>query len=313
MKIGVHRCRSSVRSNAARYRSSFADWNRFGQWFWNLVRKQFESSDALKAKVAELTEGKKEPLDKIRAIYRFVVRDIHYQAETSFNIHGWKPYKASTVLERKNGDCKDKAILFATMMREAGLKAYVALTYLEGGGRGRPDLTLPLIQHFNHAIAYVPPDDGREEMWLDLTATEYSFEDQPPEWDRGAYSLVVGPDMAELKRIPLRSPLEPVQQFDVDVEVDEKGGATLDIHVTASAGLAWMVRQRMEAEGRRKERLENALSDHLAGCKVVDIEMPDLKDTSVNPVKWSAKAKVCLLYTSPSPRDLSTSRMPSSA
>eukprot|EP00831_Metopus_contortus_P055051 TRINITY_DN46458_c0_g1_i1.p1 TRINITY_DN46458_c0_g1~~TRINITY_DN46458_c0_g1_i1.p1 ORF type:complete len:123 (-),score=30.45 TRINITY_DN46458_c0_g1_i1:125-493(-) len=29
--------------------------------------------------------------------------------------------------------------------------------------------------------------------------------------------------------------------------------------------------------------------------------------------KWSFVSKVCLLYTSPSPRDLSTSRMPSSA
>ena len=29
--------------------------------------------------------------------------------------------------------------------------------------------------------------------------------------------------------------------------------------------------------------------------------------------KWTTKYKVCLLYTSPSPRDLSTSRMPSSA
>ena len=29
--------------------------------------------------------------------------------------------------------------------------------------------------------------------------------------------------------------------------------------------------------------------------------------------KWSVQVRACLLYTSPSPRDLSTSRMPSSA
>ena len=33
--------------------------------------------------------------------------------------------------------------------------------------------------------------------------------------------------------------------------------------------------------------------------------------TPENPIKL--KSKICLLYTSPSPRDLSTSRMPSSA
>ena len=32
-----------------------------------------------------------------------------------------------------------------------------------------------------------------------------------------------------------------------------------------------------------------------------------------DPAKWMALDKNCLLYTSPSPRDLSTSRMPSSA
>ena len=30
-------------------------------------------------------------------------------------------------------------------------------------------------------------------------------------------------------------------------------------------------------------------------------------------ISWASAGKACLLYTSPSPRDLSTSRMPSSA
>ena len=41
-----------------------------------------------------------------------------------------------------------------------------------------------------------------------------------------------------------------------------------------------------------------------AGLKIVAVKMIHLNDE---------KAKGCLLYTSPSPRDLSTSRMPSSA
>ena len=39
-----------------------------------------------------------------------------------------------------------------------------------------------------------------------------------------------------------------------------------------------------------------------AGCEIVRVTTPSL-----------GHAKACLLYTSPSPRDLSTSRMPSSA
>ena len=41
----------------------------------------------------------------------------------------------------------------------------------------------------------------------------------------------------------------------------------------------------------------------------IDFEHPDF----LNPEKLDAEMRSCLLYTSPSPRDLSTSRMPSSA
>ena len=48
---------------------------------------------------------------------------------------------------------------------------------------------------------------------------------------------------------------------------------------------------------------------------LIDIVLSDLeKSKFVNDKFYSeSKAKSCLLYTSPSPRDLSTSRMPSSA
>ena len=37
------------------------------------------------------------------------------------------------------------------------------------------------------------------------------------------------------------------------------------------------------------------------------------KDADIKTTVWNRSKKSCLLYTSPSPRDLSTSRMPSSA
>ena len=62
------------------------------------------------------------------------------------------------------------------------------------------------------------------------------------------------------------------------------------------------IEQHIEAD---KEILQNPLTSpqqrrHIEG------ELHDLED-------WVEHHKDCLLYTSPSPRDLSTSRMPSSA
>ena len=51
-----------------------------------------------------------------------------------------------------------------------------------------------------------------------------------------------------------------------------------------------------------RKKLENVFED----------EKPDIIHVRSRVPAWTA-GKVCLLYTSPSPRDLSTSRMPSSA
>ena len=48
-------------------------------------------------------------------------------------------------------------------------------------------------------------------------------------------------------------------------------------------------------------------------CANASYGLPDLGMTSMNDVLEDARRITCLLYTSPSPRDLSTSRMPSSA
>ena len=42
-------------------------------------------------------------------------------------------------------------------------------------------------------------------------------------------------------------------------------------------------------------------------------EEEQIEDNSIEEEKVEDEPEICLLYTSPSPRDLSTSRMPSSA
>ena len=44
-----------------------------------------------------------------------------------------------------------------------------------------------------------------------------------------------------------------------------------------------------------------------------EIDAVDIDEAAVSSTRLNAEANGCLLYTSPSPRDLSTSRMPSSA
>ena len=61
---------------------------------------------------------------------------------------------------------------------------------------------------------------------------------------------------------------------------------------------------------------KGAVHKYLALAKARNISWPladDMDEGKLEALLFPAKSPPCLLYTSPSPRDLSTSRMPSSA
>ena len=68
---------------------------------------------------------------------------------------------------------------------------------------------------------------------------------------------------------------------------------------------AWLVRV---VDGHESKLIDR----HRAGKRDANLARP-LVDTLIDQDRQTAEKQACLLYTSPSPRDLSTSRMPSSA
>ena len=74
---------------------------------------------------------------------------------------------------KKYGDCKDKATLLVTMLRAAGIPAYVAL--LNAGARMDVPAELPGMGLFDHAIVYVPAIAAKGSqaampaVWIDAT------------------------------------------------------------------------------------------------------------------------------------------------
>ena len=85
-------------------------------------------------------------------------------------------------------------------------------------------------------------------------------------------------------------------------EVDETGKRVLVDHV-ASENLVDCLKNKREKEREYKEESTQEPGTYMMACDKVDAQVKENEDGS-----WD-----CLLYTSPSPRDLSTSRMPSSA
>ncbi|MBN1257567.1 MAG: DUF3857 domain-containing protein [Planctomycetes bacterium] len=193
--------------------SSFKNWDDFARWYWQLVREQYLADEDIHNKVMEITEGIEDPQAQLAAIHRWVSEKIQNVA-WEFGIHGYKPYKTSTVFSRGFGDCKDKTALICVMARELGFQAWPVLLWgydenadvLAGfsTGRGREDFTLPLLNHFNHSISAVWVDGHW--VWLDGTITSGNVDviNNVPPLDAGAKAVVVTPEGARREDIPTR-------------------------------------------------------------------------------------------------------------
>ncbi len=270
--------------------STYGSWDEFAKWWWSMIRDQHIASEDIKAKVTELTAEKESRLDKVRAIYEFVTGEVTYQA-WEFGVHGYKPYTTTSIFDKKEGDCKDKAILMNTMLREIGVESYPVLIMAE---EPRPirDMSLAMVGQFNHCISYVPDADGSGTgMFLDGTV-QYGHVGLPPGMDRGAEVLVVKPEGAELVKIPLGTPDETGLDQDYDVTVHADGSASVKAEFTWRGDLALQCRSMFAVEGRRKLILQAILAQVFGPAKLGEIDFDDLKEADEPVERFRVTAEV---------------------
>jgi len=81
------------------------------------------------AKAAELTSGLAEPLDKVKAVYDFVVENITYDKQLAASVQsGYLPV-LDTVLAKKTGICFDYAALMTGMLRSQEVPCKLVVGY----------------------------------------------------------------------------------------------------------------------------------------------------------------------------------------
>jgi hypothetical protein len=131
-------------------------------------------------------------------VLRFVQDEVRYFAvEIGENSH--RPIEPASVFARRYGDCKDKAMLFVTILRTLGIQAYPVL--VNTTARQTIESWLPSPAAFDHCIAQAQCN-GRT-YWLDTTI---SYQRGPlanhylPNFGRG---LVIAPKTKNLSVIPL--------------------------------------------------------------------------------------------------------------
>lgn len=220
--------------------TGFAAWSDMGRWYSGLLAGRFEASPEIKQQVATITAGKPTQLAKMQVIAQFVQHNIRYVA-IELGIGGWQPHPAPEVFAHRYGDCKDKATLTRSMLREIGVESYHLVINTE---RGAVTANTPAHNGFDHAILAIKLPEGMNDPSLIAvlqhpTLGRLLFFDPTDEMTpfgqiRGAlqanYALLVTADGGELLALPQQPSAMNSIERTAKLKLDEKGNLIGSVH-----------------------------------------------------------------------------------
>ena len=260
--------------------STIADWQVFWKWEEALLRDAFRQSpdvvETAEALFAELGGVEDNP-EKIRRILDYLITRIRYQQDYEGAIAGVKPHAAAVVLARQYGDCKDKAVLFITLARLAGIEAHFALVRTRDVG---PVIREVPMQQFNHAIVYVPEQDGvAEGRFYDPTVDALDV-DVLRHDDQGTWSLVLDPmhKSHTWRRIPFQAPGLDRVDIATSLDLTWAGSANGRIAVSARGRAGETFRRAARNPEHLKQVLQQQIGSTYSGGRLLAHTLDQVSD-----------------------------------
>jgi Domain of Unknown Function with PDB structure (DUF3857)/Transglutaminase-like superfamily len=272
--------------------NGFASWQQMGDWYRNLTSGRIDASPDIKQKAAGLTAAAPAQLDKVRALARFVQRDIRYVA-IELGIGGWQPHPAADVFTHRYGDCKDKATLMRSMLREIGLDSYYVVINTE---RGSVTPATPAHNGFNHAITAISVPESMADASLVATIQhpklgKLLFFDPTDELTpigqirghlQANYGLLVTPNGGELVELPKQpSAMNSIERRG-KLALDAAGRLQGDVEETRVGDRAQSERGALRTVNRDAQKIkpiESLLAASLANFQITQASAVNLQDT----------------------------------
>lgn len=237
--------------------STYSTWQDVGTWYWGLAHEQFDTDEETRQLARKIGKDAKTDLEKVQAVYAWVTNNTRYVA-LEFGIYGYKPRRCVQTVTRGWGDCKDKATVIVTLLKELGVKSTIVI--LRTQMRGNFDSKIASLAPFDHAIAYVPALD----LYLDGTA-EHTGVYELPKMDLGALGLRINEGAAEIVTLPRHDPARNVVERQITAALDASGSAKLDLRYVTRGVDAPGWRDRYHAEGSRRDRVAGDLGREFPG------------------------------------------------
>src|SRR5258708_7918116 len=268
------------------------DWDMLGKWYSNLVGERVEASPEIKQQVSKLIASKTTQLQKMQAIGDFVQHDIRYVA-IELGIGGFQPHSAPDVFSHHYGDCKDKATLVRSMLREIGVDSYHVVINTERGSVTRDS---PAHHGFNHAITAIRVPDGISDpsliatvqhpklgriLFFDPTNDLIPF-GQLPGYLQANYALLVTSGGGELIELPQQPSAMNSIRRTAKLALDASGNLKGEVKELRLGQRASSERWRLRTLTKDLDRIkpiEELLSNSLATLSITHAPLQNLQQT----------------------------------
>ncbi len=266
---------------------TFKDWSEVSVWLSSLSDPQAVSSPELAAQVKSLAMGTQTKLEQIEGIGSFVQKINYISIQTGLaRGGGYTPHSAAEVFTNAYGDCKDKATLMRTMLREAGIESFPVPIYSGDRHYVRPDWPSP--QQFNHAIIGIRVSEDVEAPavgeYTELGRLLFFDPTHPyvqlgylPDDHQDSWALVLAGEQGDLVRMPTaESELNRVDR-DVEINLNMAGSIQVSVREISRGQAAAEERRRYRSQNHQeyKQTVEKWISRGASGSTVSRVDVND--------------------------------------
>ena len=144
--------------------SEFATWQEIVDWAKTHYQITQNIDADLRQKIKEIRREFPDLESRVLAALHYVQDEVRYLG-IEIGPNSYKPSKPGIVFNRRFGDCKDKTLLFCTMLKELGLEAYPA--FVNTAYRHKISDFQPSAYAFNHVVAKIQLN--QRDYWVDPT------------------------------------------------------------------------------------------------------------------------------------------------
>lgn len=266
-------------------------WDGVANWEWNLVRDRANTSPEIKQKVSELTASSKTTREKIEALSNWVHKEIRY-VDIEIGIGGFQPHYASDVFRNRYGDCKDKAVLLTSMLKEIGVESEYVLIH---SMRGLVSNHTPSALTFNHAITAIRlsadvsttnlnalyKDDKLGTLLIYDPTNDSPFGDLPDTLQK-TYALLIHNGEGKIIETPLLPPSVNMLQRAGEFKLTPDGNLSGEIQEARTGAIGTAIRGRLLAAEQlnRAKTVESILAGNLGSYQLTSAVVGDLEEAS---------------------------------